>query len=66
MVAVRGSRVVIEWLILIVLVGVFAVVLFALRLGDIQGDEWDVMSARQRRELMRERHEANPALRSRS
>jgi hypothetical protein len=34
-----------------------------LRLGAVKGHEWDVMSAYQRREIMRERHKANPALR---
>ncbi len=40
-------------------------VLSSLRLGGTQGERWDVMSAYQRRALLAERHENNPALRGR-
>jgi hypothetical protein len=40
-------------------------VLSSLRVGGVRGEQWDVMSAWQREQLMRERHAANPALRGR-
>jgi hypothetical protein len=40
-------------------------VLSALRLGGTSGERWDLMSAYQRRELLKERHAANPRLRVR-
>jgi cytochrome b561 len=52
-----------EWLVLLALVGAFAVVLAALRLDGTSGDQWDLMSAHQRAALMKERHDANPDLR---
>ncbi len=38
-------------------------VLSALRVGGQRGDQWDVMSAYQRRALLDEREQANPAFR---
>jgi hypothetical protein len=52
-----GRCEVIEWLILIVLVGVFAVVLAALRLGGLRGDDWDLLAAKQRQRWDAERRD---------
>lgn len=52
-----GRCEVIEWLILIVLVGVFAVVLSSLRLGATSGDDWDLMAAKQRQRWDAERRD---------
>lgn len=41
-------------------------VLSSLRVVGVQGARWDEMSRRQRRALMRERADLNPALRRRS